>query len=191
FSGGTLNLAARHGDVEGAYVLVIYMDVEPPIAFGRELFGEPKKLGRSGLLRDRDHVHAWVERHGVRLFDLRADVGDNEGPSRMERTTFNYKARTAAHGRGLEEDAILTHTRFDVALRALRTGTGSVSLGRGVHDPVDEIEVLEVRRVAFGQDESAARCRAAATVAADHFLPYHYGRQDDWLALDTAPKATT
>jgi acetoacetate decarboxylase len=186
FSGGTLYLAARHGDVEGGYVLALYMDVEPPIVFGRELFGEPKKLARSGLFRDGDHIHAWVERHGTRLFDLRADLGEDQGSSRMERTTFNYKARTAADGRGLQEDAILTHTRFDVAVRVLRLGAGTVTLGHGNHDPVDEVEVLEIRRTAYGEDESAASCRAVATVPGEAFLPYHYGRQDDWLALDTA-----
>ena len=121
----------------------------------------------------------------MRLFDLRADLGEDRGPSRSERTTFNFKARTAAHGRGLEEDAILTHTRFEVALRVQRTGTGTVTLGRGVHDPVDEVEVREIRRVVYGEDESAAYCRAAATVPAEDFLPYHYGRQDDWLAFGT------
>jgi acetoacetate decarboxylase len=189
FAGGTLSLAARHGDVEGGYVLVIYMDVEPPIVFGRDLFGEPKKLGASGLVRDGDHVRAWVERHGVRLIDLRSDLGEDRGPSRSERTTFNFKARTAAHGRGLEEDAILTHTRFDVALQALRTGTGSVTLGSGPHDPVGEVEVLEIRRAAYGEDESVAHCRAAATVPGEDFLPYHYGRQDDWLALGARRRA--
>jgi acetoacetate decarboxylase len=187
FSGGVLNLAARHGDVAGTYVLALYMDREPPVTFGRDVFGEPKKLATSGLFRDRDQVHAWVERHGVRLIDLRAEVGPDQGPSRFERSTFNYKARTATGGRGLEEDAILTRTRFDVELRSQCTGLGTVLLGHGVHDPLDEVEVLEVRRAIYGEDESAARCAAVATLPARDFLPYHYGRQDDWLALNTAP----
>ena len=191
FSGGVLSLAARFGDVEGGYVLALYMDSEPPIAFGRDVFGEPKKLATSGLFRDRDHVHAWVDRHGVRLFDLRADLGEDQGPSEGERSTFNFKARTAADGRGLEEDAILTRARFTTTGHVLRPGTGTVTLTSGRHDPVDEVEVLEVRRVVYGEDESAVDCRAVATVPAAAFLPFHYGRQDDWLALDTAPEPQT
>jgi acetoacetate decarboxylase len=187
FSGGVLNLAARFRDIVGTYVLAIYMDREPPITFGREAFGEPKKLAASALFIDRDHVHGWVDRQGVRLIDIRADLGADLGPMRSERSTFNYKARTAANGRGLEEDAILTRTRFEVETRSQRPGTGSVVLGHTVHDPLGDVEVLEIRRALYGQDESAARSEAVATVPAEDFLPYHYGRQDDWLALNTAP----
>jgi acetoacetate decarboxylase len=186
FSGGAVNLAARHEGVDGSYVLALYMDREPPIVFGREVFGEPKKSASVALFRDRDQVHAWVERHGMRLIDLRASVGDDLGPGRHERFTFNYKARTATGGRGLEEDAILTRTHFTVQVRSERSGTGIVKLASGPHDPLAEVAVLDVRRAVYSEDESAARCAAVAMVPAEQFLPYHYGRQDDWLALDTA-----
>jgi hypothetical protein len=61
-----------------------------------------------------------------------------------------------------------------------------VELASGPHDPLDELEVVAVRRAIYAQDESVARCAAAATVSADQFLTYHYGRQDDCLALDSA-----
>jgi acetoacetate decarboxylase len=191
FAGAVVNLAARHDEVDGTYVLALYMDSEPPVVFGRECFGEPKKLATTGLFRDRDHVHGWVERRGTRLIDLRADVGADLGASRLQRFSFNYKARTAADGRGLEEDAILTRTTFSVDLRSRRVGPGAITLGHGVHDPLGELEVLEVLGAVYGEDETAARCAAVATVPADEFLPYHYGRQDDWLALDTAPMRDT
>ena len=188
FAGGVLNLAASHAGVDGAYVLALYMDREPPVAFGRDVFGEPKKLATSGLVRDGDRVHAWVDRHGVRLFELRGVLEGDLGPGRGERSTFNVKARTAASGRGLEEDAILTRTRFESTLRSQRPGRASVALGHGVHDPVAEVEVREVRRAVFGEDETVAHCQAVAAVPAATFLPYHYGRQDDWLALDARPQ---
>jgi acetoacetate decarboxylase len=187
FSGGVLNIAARHQGVDGSYLLAIYMDSEPAMAFGRDVFGEPKKLATSGLFRDGDTVQGWVVRHGVTLLDLRAEIGADLGPSESERFTFNYKARTATGGRGLEEDPILTRAHFTVQTRSQFPGTGAVVLGHGPHDPLDELEVLEIRSATYGQDESAARCRAVDTVPAEQFLPFHYGRQDDWLALDTAP----
>jgi acetoacetate decarboxylase len=185
FAGGVVNLAARHGDVEGSYVLALYMDSEPAITFGRELFGEPKKLATTSFVYDGDQASGWVERGGVRLLDVRADLGDDRGPSQSERWTFNYKARTAAGGCGLEEDAILTHTHFAVSTLVQRPGRGTVTLGAGLHDPLTEIEVVELRGAVYAEDQSLARCAPAARVAAQDFLPYHYGRQDDWLALDT------
>ena len=185
WTAGTLSLAARHDGVEGGYVLVIYMDSEPPVMFGREVFGEAKKLARIAMFRNADHVHGWVDRGGVRLFDLRADLQTDLGPADGERTTFNYKARIAASGVGLEEDAILTRTHFTTIARRREEGTGTVVLGATVHDPLDEIEVVEVQRATYVQDESAPRCEAVASVPAAEFLPYHLGRGDDWLALDT------
>ena len=190
FAGGVLNLAALHEEVEGSYVVAIYMDREAPITFGRELFGEPKKQAASAMVLDGDRAHAHVERHGVRLIELTAELGMDLGPSRMKRSTFNYKARTAADGRGLQEDAILTRTRFDVHVNVERIGTGTVTLRSSEHDPLSEVGVVEVRRAVYGEDDSDARSEAVATVPADEFLPYHYGRQDNWLALNTVrPRA--
>jgi acetoacetate decarboxylase len=185
FAGGVLALEARFGGITGSYALAMYMDVEPPLTFGREVFGEPKKLATSGLRADDEDVHAWVDRHGVRLLELRARVGADRGPAEAERFTYNYKARTAADGRGLEEDAILTRTRFTQSIRAQRAGTGTLVLTRGPHDPVDEVDVVAVREALYTHDVQAPRCEAVATVPAEAFLPFHYGRQDDWLALDT------
>jgi len=189
FAGGTLSLTARHDGVDGTYALVIFMDSEPPLAFGRELFGEAKKLARSGLFRHADHVHGWIDRNGERLVDIRADLHTDLGPTEMSRHTFNFKARTAAGGVGLEEDAILTRARFDMTVRSRREGTGTIVLGSTVHDPLDDIEVREIQRAVFQQDHSAVSCKRVATVPAEQFLPYHHGHADDWLALDTAPPA--
>lgn len=184
WTGAVLNLVARHDGVEGGYPLIIYMDTEPPIQFGRELFGENKKRADSFLFRTGDHVSAWVQRGGVRLMELEADLDTDLGPrTQQERYSFNFKSRTAANGRGLEEDAILTRTHFTADVHAQRSGTGSVALTSTTHDPLAELEVLEVRRVLWVEDDTAARCSAIARVPAEDFLPYHYGRQDDWLAF--------
>jgi acetoacetate decarboxylase len=185
FAGGVLNVSARHEGVDGWYVLAMYMDVEPPLVFGRDVFGEPKKLAKSGLFRDGNRVHAWIERHGTRLIDLRAELGEDLGASLSERHTFNFKARTDASGWGLEEDAILTRTHFTVQMKSERRGEGTVALASGPHDPLGEVPVVEVRLATLGQDDSVPSCRSVARVEAATFLPYHYGRQDDWLALSS------
>lgn len=183
FAGGVLSIAASYNGIEGAYVLALYLDREPPVVFGRDVFGEPKKLARSRLMRDAGVVHGWVERHGHRLIDLRARVGEDLGPREYERCTYNYKARTATGGRGLEEDAILTRATFMVQVRTQRDGEGTIKLQAGPHDPLDELEVVSVIGALYGEDESAVSCAAVATVPSETFLPYHYGRQDDWLVL--------
>jgi acetoacetate decarboxylase len=126
-----------------------------------------------------------VERFGVRLIELRASLPEELGPSESEGINFNFKARPAANGVGLEEDAILTRASFQTLVTGGRQGTGSVTLRGNVHDPLHEIPVASVVGAAFVECDLIARCEAVATVPADQFLPYHYGRHDDWSALDT------
>ena len=44
FFGGAIYVAARHDGIDGDYVLAMYMDGDSPTIYGRDLFGEPKKL---------------------------------------------------------------------------------------------------------------------------------------------------
>lgn len=189
FAGGMLYLSARFGDVDGAYVLAMYMDGEPSIVFGRELLGEPKKLARSALFCNGTYASGWVERHGVRLIDIAADLNTDGGPAEMHRSTFNVKARTAADGVGLQEDAILTQTQYRTITRSQMLGSGAVKLGTTVHDPLGGIPVLEAISGVYAEEDSSASCSAVATIDRATFLPYHLGRQDDWLSLDARPPA--
>lgn len=185
FHGGAIYIAASHRGVPGRYVLSMWMDGDVPTIYGRDLFGEPKKLAKSGLNRRGDHYSAWVERGGVRLLELSADLPEDLGPSEVDGVNFNFKARPAADGSGLEEDAILTLARFHTVIRVNRAGTGSLTLHGTVHDPVDELPVRELVHADYLECDLIAQCEAIDTCPADVFLPYHHGRHDDWSALDT------
>jgi acetoacetate decarboxylase len=185
FRGGAIYVAARWNGGDGAYVLAMYMDNDQPTIYGRDLFGEPKKLADTGLYRNGNQFNGWLDRRGTRLIELRCDLPTDLGPSESEAVNFNFKARPAADGNGLEEDAILTRATFKNTTRVAREGAGIVTLGGTVHDPLDEIPVESVVRGAFVECDLIGQCRAVATVPADVFLPYHHGRHDDWSVLDT------
>jgi acetoacetate decarboxylase len=189
FYGGSIYVAARHDGTDGDYVLAMYMDNDIPTIYGRDLFGEPKKLATSALHRHGDAFHAWLERGGVRLIELHGLLGADQGPSDAEGVNFNFKARPAADGIGLQEDAILTRATFQRHATVVREGTGSVVLRGTVHDPLDELPVRSVLRSAFVECDLVASCEAVATTPADVFAPYHHGRHDDWSALDTESAA--
>ena len=135
FHGGAIYVAARHDGVDGDYVLAMYMDNDVPTIYGRDLFGEPKKLATSALHRSGDTFHGWLERGGVRLIELHGELPTDLGAADVEGVNFNFKARPRADGIGLEEDAILTRAKFDVHATASLEGAGSVVL-RGPPDPV-------------------------------------------------------
>ena len=185
FYGGAIYVAARHDGIDGDYVLAMFMDGDVPTIYGRDLFGEPKKVAQSSLHRRGDHFSGWVDRGGVRLIELRADVPEDLGSSEGEGVNFNFKARPAANGVGLQEDAILTRASFQASVRTARRGSGSVVLRGTVHDPLDEIPIVSILRGRFVECDLIARCESIATVPGEIFAPYHHGRHDDWSALDT------
>lgn len=189
FYGGSVYVAARHEGVEGEYVLAMYMDGDVPTIYGRDLFGEPKKIAESALLRRGDAFRAWIDRGGVRIMELQGEMSKDTGAFDAEGYNFNFKARPAANGVGLEEDAILTRAHFEVHATASLEGAGSVVLRGTVHDPLDEIPVRSVKRATYTECDLIGACEAVARTPADVFLPFHYGRHDDWSALDTESAA--
>jgi acetoacetate decarboxylase len=189
FYGGSVYVAARHEGIEGEYVLAMYMDGDVPTIYGRDLFGEPKKIAESALLRRGDAFRAWIDRGGVRIMELQGEMSKDTGGFDAEGYNFNFKARPAANGVGLEEDAILTRAHFEVHATASLEGAGSVVLRGTVHDPLDEIPVRSVKRATYTECDLIGACESVATTPADVFLPYHYGRHDDWSALDTESAA--
>jgi acetoacetate decarboxylase len=126
---------------------------------------------------------------GTRLIELRASLPEELPPSESEGVNFNFKARPAANGVGLEEDAILTRASFQTLIAGGRSGTGTVTLRGNVHDPLHEIPIVSIVGAGFVECDLIAQCEAIATVPADQFLPYHYGRHDDWSELDTERSA--
>jgi acetoacetate decarboxylase len=189
FFGGSIYVAAKHEGIEGEYVLAMYMDNDIPMVYGRDLFGEPKKLASSGLMRRGDAFRGYIERGGVRIVELQGELDKDTGAFDAEGYNFNFKARPAAGGTGLEEDAILTRARFDVHATASLEGAGSVVLRGTVHDPLDEIPVRSVKRASYTECDLIGSCEAVATTPAEVFIPYHHGRHDDWSALDTESAA--
>jgi acetoacetate decarboxylase len=185
FFGGAIYVSARHDGVDGDYVLAMYMDNDVPTIYGRDLFGEPKKLADSALHRHGDVFTGHVDRGGVRLIELNAQLPTDLGAFDVESYNFNFKARPSADGIGLQEDAILTRATFQTHIVSAQDGAGSVVLRGSVHDPLDELPVVSVLRGAFMECDLIGACQAVATVPAETFLPYHHGRHDDWSALDT------
>jgi acetoacetate decarboxylase len=62
---GSFAVAASYADVEGWYPLVMPMTQERALTGGREVFGEPKKLGEVSVEREGRVVHAGMARHGI------------------------------------------------------------------------------------------------------------------------------
>ncbi len=185
FDGGMLCVRARYKDVEADYCLAMPMSTDVAIIFGRELYGEPKKQARVQLHSDGDVVRAGVERFGIPYMALEARLTDNvpiTGPTYADR--FHFKFMHAANGVGLEFDPILVHAHFTQQVRVHRRGPGKVSFRASHHDPLGEIEVVELRGATYFEGDIHAEARRLATVEAARFLPYAFQNIDDYSAVE-------
>lgn len=189
FDGGAIYIEAKHKDIVGDYVLAMYMDRDQPIIYGRELFGEPKKQASTRLFHNGDRYTGSVNRYGAELISLDVEIDQDHGAINTDGINFNYKAIPATHGVGLEWDAALTIARFDTRLKVNREGRGMVKLGGTVHDPLDELEVVEVLRGAYIEGDLLGQAETLAYVDGKEFLPYALGRTDDWSALNTEQRS--
>jgi acetoacetate decarboxylase len=186
FAGGTVYVTCAHEGLEGEYNVAQYMDAEAPTIFGREVFGEPKKMARATLRARGDAMRGTIERGGVTLVTLVAELDRDNGPFEATRESYNIKSRPAADGRGLEEDAILTRAHYEIVARVSREGEGRIALAGTVHDPLDEIPIREVLRATYFEGDLSAAVEVAARIPADVFAPFHHGRNDDWSRLASA-----
>jgi hypothetical protein len=82
--GGIFLFCTYKGEI-GSYVLAAPENDDFPVFLGREILGYPKKMAHLELTRDGQKVHGVIERRGVRLFDVRADLtGQPNSPKAAE-----------------------------------------------------------------------------------------------------------
>jgi acetoacetate decarboxylase len=186
FDASAIYVSARYGDVAGDYVLTMFMDTDVPMLFGRDLYGEPKKIGTSKLYRNGGHMSGHLERGGTRLIEIEAELEEDSGPISVLGRNFNVKYELAPDGSALVGPPTLTMAEFDQAISVRRKARATLRLGSTVHDPLGDLEIVEVIGAVFVETGMKASCVPIASLDAHAFLPLALGRSDYWPALVTA-----
>jgi acetoacetate decarboxylase len=147
-----LRLYARHDGKPLTYIHQIFVDTEPPMLAGREIWGFPKKLGKIGFDRDRDMIVGSLERPaGVRLATVVmrperpiASLGSN-GPTTGLRIIPSADPSSSRPALAELIAADSQHT-----LREAWEGPGSVSFpDRSIFDPVDRFPVRRIVKAVY------------------------------------------
>ena len=142
-----MRLYAQHEGKPLTYVQQIFVDTEPPMLAGREIWGFPKKLATIGLARDRDMIVGTLERPaGVRLASMIV---------RPEQPIFNLPSSGPTTGLRIIPAAEVGATRPACAelvaadtqhtIREAWEGTGSISFPD--HSALDPIDRFPVKRI--------------------------------------------
>ncbi|MET9905634.1 acetoacetate decarboxylase family protein [Streptomyces sp. NPDC006476] len=185
---GSFAVAASHGGVDGWYPLVMPMTHERALTGGREVFGEPKKLGEVRVERDGSAVRAWMARHDIAFVEVRGRVGETLPlPEPSRKTDFYFKFLPAVDGSGFDADPVLVHCVRHEKVRRLERVTGDVVLRESMYDPVADLPVLRLLDITIGEKTSDQRGKVVERVGGEALLPYVHQRYDDPRQVHDAP----
>ncbi|MFI6683322.1 acetoacetate decarboxylase family protein [Streptomyces sp. NPDC050485] len=189
---GSVAVAAVHDGQQGWYPLVMPMTHERALIGGREVFGEPKKLGEVLVERDGLVVRASLARHGIAFVEVRGAVeGPLPLPGPTRKTDFYFKFLPAVDGAGFDADPVLVHCVRNEKVRRLEKIAGDVVLRESRYDPVADLPVRRVVDITIGEKTTDQRGRVAERVSAEALLPYIHQRYDDpQQILDGPPEGS-
>lgn len=191
FNGCLVNFACSYGGKDGNYCLTMPMSTDLAVIFGRELYAEPKKLAQVSLQQRPGHIRGTVTRYGIPYIEI---SGAFEGepreiePVSRESRQFYFKFFPSADGHGLAGDPQLVCVTHRGITRRVAEGSGTITLRESPHDPVIDVPVLSVTGAVYSEGETHTSAEVLATVPADLFLPWAYGKMDDLLVFATEPE---
>lgn len=132
----------------GGYVHAMYLDDDPPIAGGRELWGFPKKLAAPVLRVERDTLVGTLDVGGVRVATASMGYKHRALPEAALSASLaepGFLLKIIPHVDGCPRICELVRYRLsDVTLRGGWTGPAALSLAPHALAPVAALPVLEV-----------------------------------------------
>ena len=187
FLGAAVYVRARYQDIVGNYCVTMPMSTDAAVTFGRELYGEPKKLAKIVFEHQGEHVWGSAERHGIRFMSLRGRM-EGAGPTgRHQLSTFHFKYLTNPGGVGFDHPPLLVQIDTEVSIQTSQSGKGELVFRDSPHDPVADIPVTQVIGATVTEGVTYTRGRVLCEVDPDAFLPYAFGKMD---ALDVIAEGT-
>lgn len=172
-----LFLQCQYRGEAGTYCLSMPIDSEEVrCTNGRDIFGFPKKLATIGLVRTGNAVHGFVERHGVRFFELRVELTAELPALPPTGPNFVFKALPRIDLRpGFDGPVLLCKQTTEVELRSLEVGTPELTFQDSARDPWAEVEVSQVLAGFYLVSNNTMRPGEVITeVDGDAYLPYYF-----------------
>jgi acetoacetate decarboxylase len=133
---------------KGGYQLCMFLNDEPPIAGGRELWGFPKKLAQPSLRAEIDTLVGTLDYGPVRVATGTMGYKHKEGDRAAVLTALkapNFLLKIIPHVDGTPRICELVEYYLeDIELKGAWTGPGALDLHAHALAPVAELPVLEV-----------------------------------------------
>ncbi|MCJ7773025.1 MAG: acetoacetate decarboxylase family protein [Desulfobacterales bacterium] len=172
-----LFLTCSYQGEQGSYCLSMPIESEESRLYnGRDIFGFPKKLARIHLEKEGQHVHGWVERHGITFVNIKAKLTDSlpELPEMGANYLFKASPRIDLKP-GFDGPVLLCRHKTDVEMKSLDIGSADLSLQVSDADPWAELEDPKVTMAFYlVSDNTMLPGKVLSEVDADAYLPYYF-----------------
>jgi acetoacetate decarboxylase len=192
-AGGLLLFCTYEGE-GGGYFLSFPENDDYPVFSGREVLGFPKKMGKLGMEHNGDTMTGFIERRGIRLFDLEVELNGQpnsplateilapllagaEDDGESEGVTFLFKfAHGVEAGQAFEHPPQLVRQVTTTRAKELEFGTAKVTTLPSPYDsPWGKLPVVELlggmRTLA---DNTMLPGKVLTEVNGEAFLPYSF-----------------
>jgi acetoacetate decarboxylase len=172
-----LFLHCRYQGEAGTYCLSMPIDSEEVrCTNGRDIFGFPKKLARIRLERDENTVRGWVERDGVRFFELSVELMGSLPELPPTGPSFLFKASPRIDLKpGFEGPVLLCRQQTEVKLQSLEVGMPTLTVRPAPKDPWAEVEVVApLAGFYLVSDNTMRPGEVVARVDGDAYLPHAF-----------------
>lgn len=178
FPCGWVFLAMSYQGTEGIFPIASYFADATDITWIREVWGEPGKAAKTNLYSDGDRRYGYTYRHGSRIIEAHAEVGDEQvtgGSMDMPSHYFEVKMVLSSRDGGLEFDPTVVQMNVHEAATSYRVGTGSFELRNSPFDPLGEIPIVSVGEASWKVSSSRYEItRYDAQSDRDTYLPWAY-----------------
>ena len=156
-------IPVHYKGVLGNYVHSMFLDCEPPIAAGREIWGFPKTLANPSLQVNKDVLEGKLLYRGTQIalatMGYKYQLADKEAIYKEFTQTPNYLLKIIPHVDGTQRICeLVSHNLTDVTIKGAWGGPGALEL---IHHAMAPVADLPVRRIV-----------SAVHILCDLTLPY-------------------
>ncbi|MFX1355054.1 MAG: acetoacetate decarboxylase family protein [Promethearchaeota archaeon] len=190
-----LFLFGEYNGVIGAYCLAMPVDNDMALIGGRELFGYPKKMSNIQFKKEGKTFEGWVERHGIRYFELKAELNNKLNakdamkivldlglnPSKPRSITYNYKFFRSPLYEGFDFNPRLIREEITMQASEMILGEAEVKLNVSKYDPWSEVDVERVLGCLYLKTNSQMQPgEVVAEIEQEKFEPYSFMKIDPY-----------
>jgi acetoacetate decarboxylase len=165
----------------GNYCLSMPIDSEESRLYnGRDIFGFPKKAAKIHLEEDGQKVHGWVERGGIRIVDIKAEMSGTMPAMPPTGPNFLFKAMPKIDlTPGFDGPVLLCSQQTEIEMKELKIGSAEVSYNESAADPWHEVEIVNVIvSTMLISDNTMLPGKVLREVDSQGYLPYYFKMTD-------------